>query len=317
MRYYTKEWYALMQRMDQGAELKKIPDKAYTDAEIRALYEKKKRAFIAEERRDYDTPPDFPDISELLQGDFDPEDWLIEGENGELRHPTGPDEAREWLEKDQKAAQAQFENRPPFDADEAAREFDTVYRMRLKYAAEWYPPWVTEAADRRLPALELAPESVYKRLRAESRANRAAWRKIERDAARELARQDVPDALRQSFAFHDAAVLSFRKAGRGCVLLLRMDGGWPEGVSPYARIVFTDAEVLENDGLHVRTSRQEDGTPTSNVSWLYHELYRMPEGGYELHMLLWVNRSREPLRYLTVRCRDLRVETNVAVRAYA
>ncbi len=168
-----------------------------------------------------------------------------------------------------------------------------------------------EAADHRLLALGLAPESVYVRLKAEDRANRAAWRRIQRDAERALARQDVPDGL--TFPFHDAAVLSFRKAGRSRVLLLRMDGGWPEDISPYARIVFTDAAVPENDGLRLRTSRQSDGTRTSGVSWLYHELYRTPDGGYELHMLLWVNRAREPLRYLTVRCRALRVETNVAI----
>ncbi len=126
MRFYTKEWYERMQHLDFAPGLKRIRDRAYTDAEIRALYEKKKRAFIAAEKRDYDTPPAFPDISELLQGDFDPEAWLIEDENGELRHPTGPEEAREWLEQDQKAAQAQFESRPPFDADGAAREFASM-----------------------------------------------------------------------------------------------------------------------------------------------------------------------------------------------
>ena len=311
MRFYTKEWYELMQHMDCASGLKRIPDRAYTDAEIRALYEKKKRAFIAAERRDYDTPPAFPDVSELLEGDFDPEVWFIGDETGELRHPTGPEEAREWLERDQKAALEQFEHRPPFDADEAAREFASMYQSKRRFLPRWYPAWVGEAADHRLLALGLAPESVYVRLKAEDRANRAAWRKIQRDAERALARQDIPEGL--TFPFHDAAVLSFRKTGRGYALLLRMDGGWPEDVSPYARVVFTDAEVLENDGLHLRTSRQTDGTRTSAVSWLYHELYRTPDGGYELHMLLWVNRAREPLRYLTVRCRTLRVETNVAL----
>ena len=313
MRYYTKEWYALMQRMDQGAELKKIPDKAYTDAEIRALYEKKKRAFIAEERRDYNRPPDFPDLSELFAGDFNPEDWLIGDETGELRHPVSADEARASLERDQQAAREQFEQRPAFDAKAAAREFASIYRSKLRFLPRWYPAWVGEAADFRLLALDLAPESVLKRLRAEGRAGRAAWRRTQRAADRALARQDIPEALRQGFPFHDAALLSFRKDRRGYVMTLRQDGGWPEDVSPYARIIFEDAEVTENDGLRLRTAPAGDGSQTSNISWLYHELYRLPDGRFELHMLLWANGSREPLRYLTVRCRDLRTETNVAV----
>ncbi len=312
MRYYTKEWYALMQRMDCASGLKKIPDQAYTEAEIRTLYEKAARAFVAQERRAYNRPPDFPDLSELFAGDFNPEDWLIEDETGELRHPVSAAEARASLERDQQAAREQFEHRPAFDADEAAREFASIYRSKRRFLPRWYPAWMGEAADVRLLALGLAPESVYVRLKAEDRANRAAWRRINRAAERALARQDLPEDLQQGFPFHDAALLSFRKAGRGYVMTLRQDGGWPEDVSPYARIVFEEAEVVENDALRLRTVPAGDGSRTSNVSWLYHELYRTP-AGYELHMLFWRNRAKEPLAYLTVRCRDLHTETNVAL----
>ena len=35
MNFYTKEWYELMQRQNYTSRLKKIPDKVYTDEEIK------------------------------------------------------------------------------------------------------------------------------------------------------------------------------------------------------------------------------------------------------------------------------------------
>jgi hypothetical protein len=49
MRFYTKEWYALMQ--DMGLDFKKISDGNYTDAEIDALYQKQLKKEIASDRR--------------------------------------------------------------------------------------------------------------------------------------------------------------------------------------------------------------------------------------------------------------------------
>ncbi len=40
MRYYTKQWYDLMQRLDYCICMKPIADKDYTDVDISALYDK-------------------------------------------------------------------------------------------------------------------------------------------------------------------------------------------------------------------------------------------------------------------------------------
>ena len=39
MKYYTKEWYELMQRQHYTSGLHKIPDKTYFDQEIQAFYD--------------------------------------------------------------------------------------------------------------------------------------------------------------------------------------------------------------------------------------------------------------------------------------
>ena len=40
MKFYTKEWYELMQCQNYTSGLKKIPDKVYTDDDIQAFYDK-------------------------------------------------------------------------------------------------------------------------------------------------------------------------------------------------------------------------------------------------------------------------------------
>ena len=40
MRYYTKEWYDLMQKTNYTFGMKKIPDQDYSEAEIKAFYDK-------------------------------------------------------------------------------------------------------------------------------------------------------------------------------------------------------------------------------------------------------------------------------------
>ena len=39
MRYYTKDWYELMQNLHYVSGMTVVPDKEYTDAEIRAFYD--------------------------------------------------------------------------------------------------------------------------------------------------------------------------------------------------------------------------------------------------------------------------------------
>ncbi len=48
MKYYTKEWYNLMQRFDYTLNAKKIPEKVYSK-----------------------------DLELLEEGDFDPEEWIL------------------------------------------------------------------------------------------------------------------------------------------------------------------------------------------------------------------------------------------------
>ena len=75
-------------------------------------------------------------------------------------------------------------------------------------------------------------------------------------------------------------------------MLLRKDGGWfgdGDGVTPYIKVIFTDAVLIEREkGLKPRTRTDADGVLCSKCVFLYHEMYSV-ENGYEVHMLFAVD----------------------------
>ena len=312
MRFYTKEWYELMQHHDDTMCMKRIPDKDYSDKEIKALFEKKLKAEIARDRREHNSPPFFPDLSEQLTPEsFDPQAWLVFPENEEPRHPISAEEVRSQLERDRRQAEENFANRPPFDPGESEALFREGYESRLHNSRWRFPAWVCQQVDRRLLALDLLPDGAFRRLKEEGKQNRKAIRKIERAAEKELGRQQIPDRIRDTFHFHDSALLSLRKRGRNYEMLMRKDGGWVgEGVTPYIKVIFVDAILLERErGLTPRTRMDGDGTLWSNCICLYHEMYSI-KNGYEVHMMFTIRTWSEPA-YLTVKCHDICFEDNI------
>lgn len=316
MRFYTKEWYKLMQHQDDTLCMKRLPDKDYSDQEIKTLFEKKLKAEIARDKREHDSPPFFLDLSEQLTPEnFDPEAWLVFPENEEPRHPVSAEEVQAQLERERKQAEEDFANRPPFDPGESEKSFREDCKGRMRFRKQRFPAWVCQQVDRRLLALELLPDSVYRRLKEESRQNRRAFQKIERAAEKELSRQQIPDRISGTFHFHDSALLSLRKRGRNYEMLLRQDGGWSgEGITPYIKVIFTGAVLLEREkGLTPRARMEEDGTFWSRCIFLYHEMYCVQDG-YEVHMM-FATRGQSELAYLTVKCRDILFEDNIQFKA--
>lgn len=313
MRYYTKEWYALMQRQNYTSGLKKIPDKVYTDEEIQAFYDKELKAEIARDRRIYNTPPGPYDWEEelLLPDRFRPETFLLENtETGELFHPETPDIARMYLERDRMQEQERFDSRPPFDPAETIDCFQCYYLALLKYGFSQYPEWVQQSVDKRLLALNRIPESAFKRLKKEERDNRRAFEKINAKAAAVFEQQDIPEEILGRFHFHDSDVLAIKKVRSDVELYLRKDGEWLGDTTPYIRITFQNVQRYEREkGFALRPKPDASGAMGTSCKYLYDELYRN-EYGYEIHMMFWTPKT---LRYLTVCCENVRFEDNIAM----
>lgn len=307
MRFYTKEWYELMQHQHDLSGIQKIPNGSYSDQDIKAFYQQDLEAEVAQERERCNTPPLWTWQEELLAPErFSPETFLFEEEGtGKLFHPQTPETARAYLEADFLRALEAFERRPPFDAQETISCFRACYRSKLRYAWKYFPQWVQESVDKRLLALDRIPASVYDRLQKEIQAKQQAFEAIGLQAEAALSTQDISPELREAFCFHDAQVLKLRRRGHRAVLLLCKDGAWDK---PYATITFEAVRWLEREpGLVLRCRPGGDGLLVSNCQYLYDELYRTQEC-YEIHMLLWTNKA---LRYLTVCCENLRIDHSV------
>ena len=315
MKFYTKEWYELMQRQNYTSGMKKIPDKVYTDEEIKAFYDKDLKDEIARDRRIHNTPPLAHDWEDklLTPERFSPDMFLFENEEtGELFHPETPEIARQYLDEVRRRAQEQFAARPPFDPAETIECFRDCYKAQLRYGFRHLPMWVQESVDKRLLALNRIPESAYKRLKKEEQANRRAFNKIMTKADAVLERQDIPEEIRSQFCFHDAAVLAIKKVRSHVELYLRKDGGWPDDTTPYIKINFRNVRQFDREkGFSLRPKLDKDSDLHTGCTYLYDELYRT-EDGYEVHMLFWTPKA---LRYLTICSEDVEFEDNIPLES--
>lgn len=260
MNFYTKEWYELMQRQHYTSGLKVIPDKVYSNKDIKTFYSEDLEKEIARDKEFHN----------------------------------------------------RRSNKHPFDPAETIKCFHDCYRGMLRYGAARFPEWVLDTVDKRLLALGRIPERAHKRLKQEEQANRKAFNKIEAEAAAILEQQDIPDAIRSQFCFHDANVLAIKKVRFDVELYLRKDGGWPEDNTPYIKIIFKNVRKYEREkGFSLRPRLSEHGELGSGCVYLYDELYRN-EDGYEVHMLFW---TRKSLRYLTIHCEDIQFQDNIPLES--
>lgn len=301
MRFYTKEWYNMMQVWGLGDNFKKIPDGDYSDDDIQKLYDKALRKRIAEERKFYNIPPELFIPESLDEETFDPEEWLIIGEDESVYIPDDPQEVRDNILAEYEKACEEFDNRPEFDSAECIGWFKDDFAAGLKNARTFYPAWLREECDERLIALGLLPETTYKKYKDEIRRIKKEWKQINRNAAKTAEKQQISSEIHELFDLHDAYLLSLRKKGNDCVMDLQKGGTWSDDKGRYRTLVFKNAQIIEKDsGITTRKRRDEYGVWT-NTSFLYYELYKS-DSGYEIHIMFWAGTG---LAYLTLTCSDV------------
>lgn len=282
MKFYTKEWYELMQKTDYTVGLKAIPDKEYSDKEIKAFYESDLKKEIARDKKLHKLMKNGKSGFEMLFGGL-----------GDMSFDLSFDDVP-------------IENE--FDPSETIACFKESYRNLLRYAAENYPPWVSEVVDKRLLALWRMPASAYDRLKAEERENKKKFNSINKKALRVLSSQNIPEDLKASFAYHDSAVLKIQKQGKNVIMYLRKDGYWPDDDTPYTKLVFENVKTAEREeGITLRCSKDFEGFVSSNCHYLYDELYKRMDG-FEIHMMFTCGGK---LKYFTVACENVIVYDGV------
>ena len=334
MKYYTKEWYDLMQKSEQTAGLRKVPDKKYTKKEIEALYEKTLRREMAAEKKAYNTAPDLSYLLDILEDrGFRAEDWVVTDlKTGEPRTPASMEEVKSFIMEEQQAQTEEFLAREPFCAEDFREMFREVYEERKADLRYGTGSALLDAVDKRLLALELVPESVFTALKEEEHAARKEFSRINRNAERALLKQNVPQDIVEGFDLHDCDLLSIRKKGRNLEMIFCIEGLEEEGESPFRKVVFKYAEVLERDkGISIRTHSHDhddccgpdddccghdhdhhhhhhEDCVHSNCTFLISEIYNV-KNAFEVHMLLWMPSG---LKYLTVKAADVQIVKNAA-----
>ena len=305
MKYFTKDWYVLMQHLHYTTGMTQVPDGEYTDERIAALCKDRMKAYADEQRELYDTPPKRLDIN---FDELTPEDFAeYDEESGKLKVPATMEEVKAGLERDYAARLKRFEERPPFDARQAIRDFADMYRAKLENAYAGLPDWVKTACDARLIAMDCLPESVYRDLKAEEERNRRLFEAI--NGAAEDAMKDTPEEIRRQLSFHDGEILEFARRGGDICMLIREDFIPCEGQTPYTRVTFKDAHVTERDErltFEPLTYEADGQEITGHCTWLYEEIYKTTEG-CEVHMLL----AENDLCYLTLRCSGIECECDI------
>lgn len=275
MRFYTKDYYTLMMALGVTDLYEPVIDKEYTDEEIAELYQKALDKYIEEERASYDEPP------ELVSDDNDDPEYV--------------EMLRQEIEE--------YENREPFDEEEAKADFEEMYRDNLEEPDEDLPEWVRESVDPRLPAMYVLPEKVYKKLADEDEANEAKFEEL--DEVVEDALEDMRDDLPEEFEelldtleeLECASVLSADVSDGE--IELKLEGWDDEGEEVIYTFRFDEAEIIENEGLDVNSGKDEDGDTESDCELLYSEVY-IEEGRPEVHMMF----DNNGLKYLTFSCAE-------------
>lgn len=313
MKFYTKEWYELMQKLDYCICMRPIADGEYSDDDIKKLYDKRLKAEVARDKRDYDEPPSFIDF-DIDAADLD--EFAFFNETGTLCKPSSKAEIKEMIAAEKAAAWAEYESRPPFDPSETEQRFRQAYDAGLEYGLMRFPEWARNAVDSRLVALGYLPRTVYDRLKEESRRNKKQFEQITRAARKALDKESekIPARITEIFAgFHDASILRLNKRDGDLDMYVRLNCACFEGETPYVRVVFKNAQALDSDGLVIYDCAKSSGASSADVTsaddmlvYLYDEFYAV-DGGVEAHFLL----CADDLKYLTVRCADIVCERNV------
>ena len=275
MRFYTKEYYKLMMSLDAAELYEPVIDKEYSEEEIQELYQRALDRYIEEERASYDEPPEF-DIDEADDPEF-------------------VEMMREELEE--------YENREPFDEEEAKEEFEEMYKDNLEEPDEDLPQWVRDSVDPRIPAMYFLPEKIYRRLVEEDEENQEKFDAL--DEAADEALEDMVDDLPEEFGelyetleeLESAFVLSV-EMGSG-EIEMKAEGWDDEGDEAVFILRFDETEVLEDEGLDIHAGKDEDGDTESDCELVYSELY-IEDGRPEVHLLF----DNNGLKYLTFRCSE-------------
>ena len=281
-----------MDRLGTVDMFRPVIDKEYTDEEIEALYYESMDRYVEEERQMYDEPPFIMSEEDGIDDDDDDDDDDYGDDKFVIDIGTLVDE---------------YENREPFDEEEARSEFEENYRDELEEPDEDVPEWIRRSVDPRLIAMGVLPEGVYKKLMAEEAELQERFDKLDAaaDEAFEKMYGDMPDEfggiLDDLDELDGEYLIGMERTSDELILTF---AGWDDDGDPVKRTAtFDDVQMIEDEGLVINAELDEDGEYESDCDLDYHELY-YENGRFEVHMMF----DDGSLKYLTFSCDSITIE---------
>lgn len=201
-----------------------------------------------------------------------------------------------WDEKLDEWMELRAELEDEFDEGRERRLFREGYLRDLENFRTRTPAKILQkVADNRVLALGYCTAEVWQDLR-EYRDWCRKWTEMTLEEAFNMrSSQGLDEIWTGAHSLHDSVVLSLRREGED--LLINFERGedttWPE----IKGIRFRSAVILKQE------------KPLEEAFWLYDEIWRTEEGGYEIHALLWRNNE---VFDLTIGCRDTALLWTVA-----
>lgn len=299
MKFYTKQWYDLMQKTyDYTQEFECIEDKEYSDKEIEKIYNKELVKYIKEQKEWYNTQPtnwleemgDGWDLDAIVK---------INEETDEVIYPKSREEAISWANEEYQEVLEKFNNRPEFNEEEEKEQFKEQFKENFESFIEMaevdYPKFIFEEVDKRLLALRLMPENTYKKLSEYVNKHKKEFDKIEDEAYKVLKNQNIDTKILDKFIrLHDGLIKKLYKKDNDIYMTVEKDETGNENVD----FKFTNAKFIENEAEDLLENEED------YCVWLYDELYKNNEK-YELHIMVGGSTMND-LRYITIECEDIK-----------
>lgn len=278
MKHYTKEWQGLLSQMDVSQGLRVIEDKEYSDQDVLDYIQALEDERVIEDREVFDTMPNLDFEINLINEMYDSSEISLEEKDMYLN------QVKRQYDQDM----MDYLGRGEFDEELSRQYFREDYNLMLDAVDEFYPSFVLDAVRVEFLALFTVPKSVYKELQKRDAELEEQMELLNHKAGEELAAQDIPMELYESFDFHDAIVVDAFVDDPDFIMLMHTDD--QEDV----KVIFKDAKIIEDE------LEYED-----DVYFIYRELYRLENNNYEVHMML---SEGEDYRYLTIVCSDVVID---------
>lgn len=287
MRYLTKEWYKLCQRIGLHFGMRVHNGAAvYDEALYLRLYKRKEKEFLKTQREVNNIDP--RTILEMYTGTFIPLGKFVKDEEITEEDKLEYSLPSEEKERIMKMAEA-YNIRPPFDEEKYKIDFREIQERTIKDAQEKIPYGLLEQiADIRVFSLGYCTKGILSQLKKHSNENELELKNISEQYSKAMQSEDIPENIRENFGFHDCKVIEIiNEKNQNMVIRLDTSGGLTE----FNKITLITPTMFKQDENIVGSI------------WIYEELYNT-ENGYEVHVLF----ENDGLSELTIGCKDIRIE---------